>query len=797
MAASIMMQNLLDAHREFWTFNFDRDPKARELIAQEQIKLFGQVSRTVTLAIIPVTIYMMVNLFLHASVPFILAGQFGIAAIAYIAARNFLRQDQETSDMEGFHSARRMIFMESIIIALALNLSIAFPLAFGQIPFNVNSVILALGCIILGGFTYGSIPRAQTAYILMTTIFLAVSFYFAGGIVALQSIALLLFLAAAVDWIYRLYFYNFVKRHIYAAKQKDSIETVKLLLNDYAEQSSDWLWETGEDKRIVRASARFALAAGTEIGNLNGAHLADLFVESTEREALLRLIEQGKPIRNLELPIAVNGEVRWWRISGRLMKSSGSTSGALRGVATDVTMAKQATDQIAHLAHFDGLTNLPNRSLFIETLQRSLARLKDDQSLAVLYLDLDHFKLINDTMGHSVGDQVLQEVGNRLEAAIGAGDMVARLSGDEFAICLNHIDGPEDALRTASTISEGLAKPLMIDSHMIASRISLGIAFSTGTSDTAEGLLQNADIALYKSKKTGRGCTTIFESHMLQAVQNRRSIEMDLRAALEQNEFELHYQPLFDIATRTLIGYEALIRWNHPTKGMIMPDDFIPIAETTGLIIQMGEWVLRTALLELKNWPEHLSVSVNLSPAQMHSPNLLPTIIHALASAEVESHRLELEITETVIMAGDQSNIDLLTKIHSLGVQIALDDFGTGYSSLSYLRSFPFDKIKIDRCFVDEVDSRKDCQAIIRAVTGLASSLGMVTTAEGIETDDQLAQLQSAGCTQVQGYLFSKAIPASEIAGRVVNVQPTTSGLGHIGKLKPNPKLDQKKRQAS
>ena len=796
MAANIMMQNLLDAHREFLNFNFDRDPKARALIAREQIKLFGQVSRTVTLAIIPVTIYMMVNLFLHASVPFIMAGQFGLAVAVYISARNFLRQDQQSSDMEGYHAARRMIFMESIIITLAFNMSIAFPLAFGQIPFNVNSVILALGCIILGGFTYGSIPRAQTVFILTTTIFLAVSFYFAGGIVALQSVALLLFFAVAIDWIYRLYFFNFVKRHIYAARQKDSIETVKLLLNDYAEQSSDWLWETGEDKRIVRASARFALAAGTEIGNLNGAHLADLFIESTERQALLKLIEQEAPIRNLELPIAVDGEVRWWKISGRLMKSSGSTK-ALRGVATDVTMAKQATDQIAHLAHFDGLTNLPNRSLFIETLQRSLARLKEDQSLAVLYLDLDHFKLINDTMGHSVGDQVLQEVGNRLEAAVGAGDMVARLSGDEFVICLNNIDHPEDALRTASTIFEGLAKPLMIDGHMIASGISLGIALSTGPSDTAEGLLQNADIALYKSKKNGRGRSTIFESHMLHAVQNRRSIEMDLRAALKQDEFELHYQPLFDIATKSLIGYEALIRWNHPTKGMIMPNDFIPIAETTGLIIQIGEWVLRTALLELRNWPDHLSVSVNLSPAQMHSANLLPTIVHALASAQVEPCRLELEITETVIMAGDQSNIDLLTKIHSLGVHIALDDFGTGYSSLSYLRSFPFDKIKIDRCFVDEVDSRKDCQAIIRAVTGLASSLGMVTTAEGIETDDQLAQLRSAGCTQVQGYLFSKAIPASEIAGRLVNVQPTMPGLGHIDKLKPAYRLGRKKRRAS
>ncbi len=787
-----MMQSLFEAHRQFWAFNSDHDQKTRELIAREQIKLFGQVSRTVTLAIIPVTTYMMVNLVLHAGGTFIAAGLFGLAVAAFISARNFFRPDPQGPDIENFHSARSMICMESIIITFAFNLSIAFPLAFGQIPFDVNSVILAMGCIVLGGFTYGGIPRAQTLFISITTLFLVISFFAAGGISALESVALFLFFAASIDWIYRLFFFNFVKRHIYAAKQKQSVETVKLLLNDYAEQSSDWLWETDDEKRIVGSSARFALAAGLEIRNLNGTHIADLFIDGDERHSLLQLIEQGKSVRNLDLPISVNGEVRWWRISGRFMKSSTRTSNALRGVATDVTIAKQAKDEIAHLAHFDSLTNLPNRALFNESLQRSLARLKDNQSLAVLYLDLDHFKVINDTMGHGVGDRVLQEVANRLESAIGTGDIVARLSGDEFAICLSHIESTEDALRLASAIFENLSEPLMIDDHMVASGISSGIAVSTDKSDTAEGLLQNADIALYKSKENGRGCTTIFEPYMLQAVQDRRSIEMDLGSALQRKEFELHYQPLFNIETKKPIGYEALIRWHHPTKGLVMPNDFIPIAESTGLIIQLGEWVIRTALHELKNWPEHLSVSVNLSPAQMHSPNLLPTIIHALASAGVEPRRLELEITETVIMTQNQSNFDLLNKIRSLGVQIALDDFGTGYSSLNYLRSFPFDKIKIDRCFVEEVNSREDCQAIIRAVTGLASSLGMVTTAEGIEREDQLSHLKSAGCTQVQGYLFSKAVPASEIEGRVVQAQPKISGLGHIKKSKSRSKPESK-----
>jgi len=780
VAANIMFQRLFEIHREIWTFNARRDPAIRELVARQQLRLIGDVSRIVSVLIIPVAIYMIAHLYLHASVPFLLAGIFGVVVVIFIIARGSRRKRLKAFDMAYFDATLRTLSVESIIVALAVSLSIAFPLAFGQIPFDENSVILAMGSIIIGGFTYGSIPRAQTCAIAIPAVLLAISFFVVKGFAALQSVALLFFFAASIDSIYRLSFFNFAKRHIFAAKQREAAETVKLLLNDYAEQSSDWLWETDEDKRIVRASGRFAVAAGVEIGHLNGTHIADIFDDGEERRSLLQQIDRGRPIRDLALPITVNGEGRWWRISCRFMNAPTGPSKALRGAATDITVEKQAKDQVARLAHYDSLTQLPNRALFNQSLNRALARLQDGQGLAVLYIDIDRFKAINDTMGHSAGDQVLQAVGNRLASVIGAGDIAARLSGDEFVACLSCIDNVEDVAGLASGIAEKISQPLMVSGHKIVFGMSMGIAISTSKRDRGEDLLQNADIALYRSKENGRGRVTLFEPHMLQALQDRRSMELDLQDALKQKQFELHYQSIVDIETGQVTGYEALIRWNHPTRGTVMPNQFIPVAEATGAIIQLGEWVIRTALDEVKNWPEHLGVAVNLSPAQMRSPNLLPTIIHGLAAAGVDAQRLELEITETVIMSDNQANFQLLKKIHSLGVKIALDDFGTGYSSLNYLSSFPFSKIKIDRCFVEDVDSRQDCQAIIRAVAGLASSLGMVTTAEGIEREGQLAQVRRAGCEQAQGHYFSKAIPASSIEGRVVKRRSKFAGLEHI-----------------
>ncbi|MEW4468852.1 EAL domain-containing protein [Parasphingorhabdus sp. JC815] len=780
MGETVTLQRLLEMQKKVWNFKINADPETTELVAREQLKSIGQISRIGSLAVLPLTIYILVKLAIYADPLFLgLTCLYGAVAF-YVAIRNFYRQSYIDADVVNYKKAIKVIHSESILSAIGFSCIAAVPLAFGQLPYTMDMGLIALGSLILGGFIFGSIPRAQTYNLSITTVVYAVSFLMAGQSDAISTVVLLVVFALSIDYIYRLFFFNFVQRHLHAAKLRNAAETVRLLLHDYSEQSSDWLWEVDENQRIVSPSARFATAVNMEIRDLRDMPLIDLFEESTERNQLAQCLTSGKTFREIHVPILFDGQRRWWKLSGRNIKSAKGQGSFIRGVAADITSAKLAEERVAHLAHFDSLTDLPNRALFNQSLQRSIGRMKPNQKLAVLYLDLDHFKTINDTLGHGAGDLVLKAVASRLEQNVGIEDVVARLSGDEFAISLRSVESLEEVQNIAHKLIDKLSEPVIIEGQRVVVGVSIGIAVARDHGKNSEELLRHADIALYQSKANGRSCASIFHQSMHEAVQDKRNIEMDLRLALQRNELELYYQPLVNIETKETIGYEALLRWHHREKGLIMPDVFIPVAEETGLIVQLGEWVVRSALQEVANWPEHLSVAVNLSPAQMRSPNLMPTIINALAATGVAPHRLELEITESVLLNDNQSNVELLHKIRSLGVRIALDDFGTGYSSLNYLRSFPFDKIKIDRCFVDEVDSREDCRAIIRAVTGLASSLGMVTTAEGVERDGQLNQLKAEGCMQVQGYLFSKAIPASAVAGRsdvTVNMRDNKSEI--------------------
>ena len=781
MGETITLQRLLEMQRKIWNFKINVDPETAELVAREQLKSFGQISRIGILITIPLGIYAFVLLLIYAEPTFIAIASFFLAVSGFMGGRNYFRQAALDPDTADYKAVIQSIRFESIITSATFSSILSIPFAFGQFPFSLDVAILAMGGLAVGGFVYGSLPRAQTYNLLITTIFYALSFVVAKGYGGISAAALLIFFALCIDYIFRMFFFNFVQRHIHAAKQKDAAETVRLLLYDYAEQSSDWLWEVNANHLIVNPSARFATAVDKEIRDLRNMPLVDLFEDSTERNQLIQCLGSGEAFRDIHAPIKIRGKIRWWRLSGRRIKTKDGVSKHIRGVAADITSARKAEARVAHLAHFDSLTDLPNRALFNQSLQRSLTRMRDDQRLAVLYLDLDDFKTINDTLGHGAGDMVLKAVANRLEHTIGIQGMVARLGGDEFAISLRNCGSNEDVIRIAKEVIENAAEPVMIDGQRVSTGVSIGVAIAPESGNTCEELIKYSDIALYHAKENGRGCVSLFEPSMHEAVQERRNIELDLRKALKRNELELFYQPLVNIETNQIIGYEALLRWNHKEKGMIMPDVFIPVAEDTGLIVQLGEWVVRSALHEVANWPEHLTVAVNLSPAQMRSPNLMPTIINALATTGIAPHRLELEITESVLMNDNQSNVELLHKIRSLGVRIALDDFGTGYSSLNYLRSFPFDKIKIDRCFVDGVDSREDCRAIIRAVTGLATSLGMVTTAEGVERSDQLSQLKLEGCVQVQGYLFSKAMPAANVVGRIAPAVERPAALYKIG----------------
>lgn len=781
MGEIISLQRLLEMQKKVWNFKVNTDHETAELVAREQLKSFGQLSRIGLLITLPLGVYALAVLIVFAEPVFLAIACFFLAVSGFMGVHNYRRQAGLNPDTADCQAVIKGIHRDSIITSAAFASILAIPFAFGQIPFSLDVAILAMGGLAIGGFVYGSIPRAQTYSLLIITTIYAASFVAAEGYGGISAAALLAFFAFCSDYIYRLFFFNFVQRHLHAAKQKDGSETVRLLLYDYAEQSSDWLWEVNADHLIVNPSARFATAVDMEIRDLRNLPLADLFEDSTERNQLVQSLASGKAFRDIHVPIKIGGKQRWWKLSGRRIKTKNGESKNIRGVAADITNARKAEARVAHLAHFDSLTDLPNRALFNQSLQRSVTRMRVDQKLAVLYLDLDHFKTINDTLGHGAGDMVLKTVANRLESTIGIEGMVARLGGDEFAISLRNCGSTEHVIAIADKIIDRISKPVMIEGQAVATGVSIGIALAPESDSSGEELIKYADIALYHAKENGRGCVSVFEPSMHEAVQERRNIETDLRAALKRNELELYYQPLVNIETSETIGYEALLRWNHSEKGMIMPDVFIPVAEDTGLIVQLGEWVVRSALYEAANWPEHLSVAVNLSPVQMRSPNLMPTIINALAATGIAAHRLELEITESVLMNDNQSNVELLHKIRSLGVRIALDDFGTGYSSLNYLRSFPFDKIKIDRCFVDEVDSREDCRAIIRAVTSLATSLGMVTTAEGVERSDQLSQLKLEGCVQVQGYLFSKAMPASSVVGRIAPTADRADRISEIG----------------
>lgn len=429
----------------------------------------------------------------------------------------------------------------------------------------------------------------------------------------------------------------------------------------------------------------------------------------------------------------------------------------------DITARLAAEERVRHLAHFDALTDLPNRVSFYERAKTILAHLPRGGSAAFLSLDLDHFKNVNDTLGHPIGDAMLKAVALRMNSCIREEDLVARLGGDEFALVQIPSAQAADLPALASRLVEVVGAPYEIEGHQIVIGLSIGIAIAPGDGADPGALMKNADLALYRAKADGGGTYRFFEPAMDARMQARRALELDLRKAVVNHEFVLEYQPIVNVKSGAITSCEALVRWRHPQRGLIPPAEFIPLAEETGLIVPIGEWVLRQACREAVGWPKHVMVSVNLSPAQFRSRNIVQTVREALAQSGLPASRLELEITELVLLEETDGAFALLRQLRDLGIKIAMDDFGTGYSSLGYLRSFPFDKIKIDQSFIRDLPHKEDSVAIVRAVVGLSSSLGITTTAEGVENKDQLASLTSEGCNEFQGYLYSRPKPAADL----------------------------------
>ncbi|CAN5352817.1 hypothetical protein BH10PSE7_BH10PSE7_24720 [soil metagenome] len=537
-------------------------------------------------------------------------------------------------------------------------------------------------------------------------------------------------------------------------------------------------WSDIKSGRMVRVNPQFAAFTGYTEAELRDLRFEELSVpEDREKDA-----GALQPFLSGDVA-SLNGERRYLRKDGTVVWGMRyltvvHDAGEPRygfAIVEDITESRRAREEIAYIASHDPLTGLVNRMVFNAEFAKAIARRVRGERVAVLYLDLDHFKEINDTLGHPAGDAILIEVANRLRSCLAGTDIVARFGGDEFAILRGAAKAREELVDLAELIVDRITAPYAALSPALRPDVSIGISLGPDDGSESEELIKKADIALYVAKTAGKGAYRFFEPEMEERLLARQALKGDLATALLRNELEIHYQPIIDLRTGAVSSFEALLRWRHPLRGMIAPSEFIPLAEETGLIVPIGDWVVSQACREAVKWPVHIGVAVNVSPAQLPGRALISFVMQALSSSGLSPHRLELEITETVLLQGSEDNLRSLRDLRELGVKVALDDFGTGYSSLSYLQRFPFDKIKIDRSFVMDMTERLESHAVVEAVVGLGHSLTMQITAEGVETQEQLDRISAMGCDEAQGYLISRPVPAREIPALIAGLTGQSS----------------------
>ncbi|WP_294192838.1 EAL domain-containing protein [uncultured Sphingomonas sp.] len=542
------------------------------------------------------------------------------------------------------------------------------------------------------------------------------------------------------------------------------------LVTEFESHGSGWFWQTDRGGRltylsdkVAREVAGFGIKAKGEA--LTRVFRVDTALAETERTLTFHLSSRTSFSDYSVRPAPEEAPERWWSISGRpLLDQFGRFQGFI-GSGSDLTEKRRAEAEITRLALFDSLTGLANRQRMRLSLEQMLSPQQRSQGSNTLFLlDLDRFKAVNDTLGHQVGDELLKQVAGRLQKTVGDAGMVGRLGGDEFKVIVPREGNRERLAALADAIIAALSRPYYIDGATISIGCSIGIAIAPEHGDDPEALVRNADLALYAAKGDGRGVHRFYRDELLEGAQYRRQLEDDLRQALKQNQLHLAYQAVVSTKDERIVGYEALLRWSHPTRGFVSPAEFIPVAEECGMIEAIGEWVMRTACAEAATWPDHVRVAVNVSPIQFANPALPSLVTSALATSGLPPRRLELEITEGVFLNEDASSERMFAALKRIGVRLALDDFGTGYSSLGYLKKAPFDKIKIDQSFVrGAINESNRNAAIIKAIVTLADTLGMETTAEGVEQQDEIALIRELGCSHIQGYVYGKPAPAAAV----------------------------------
>jgi diguanylate cyclase (GGDEF)-like protein/PAS domain S-box-containing protein len=765
---------LIDAHLDRLVGLRDVSPSTLGLVRAEQIasvlKLTpSMMAGNVVGVAIFLTTFWRSNVFLPVAIWSLL-----VLGLALLSIRSWMEMRGAAPRKRASHRAIERASINAIILGVIWGALPILGLSSGSASSHLLVYVMMTGMICGGGFALSAMPQAVISFLIPVMIgstiglvqsadymqmFVSVLFVTFSGIIVMASLA---------------HARTFVGRIVAQIESDERGAVIGMLLKNFEENSSDWLWSSDAEGNVQLVSERFAEAAGCAVGDLQGMPFLKLFATPASTNhvgfgVILEAMRVRHAFRDTELPVMVDGKECWWRLTGQAFYDDVGHFIGYRGVCSDITSQKVIEERVAYLAHNDALTGVANRSRFNDALNQNLTRMsRYGLGFILLYIDLDQFKAVNDTKGHDVGDRLLIEVARRFSAVLRENDVLARLGGDEFAVILTNTTDMSAAATLAQRLIDCVGQPIEIGRDILAIGASIGIAMAPSDGVEADQIVRNADLALYRAKSDGRRTFRFFEEEMDKRSQERRSLEFDLGMALQKKELELCYQPLMNVASGKPTGFEALIRWNHPLRGQISPSAFIPIAEQTGLIKAIGEWVINEACRAATLWPDDVMVAVNLSPRQFDTDKIVSVVKDALALSGLRPDRLELEITESLLIDNQDSVSTILHSLKELGVSIAMDDFGTGYSSLAYLWKFPFDKIKIDRSFVAAIENDQAARDILRTIATLGETLKMRITAEGVETEEQASFLHTIA-HQLQGFYFAKPIAEENLAAFLLN----------------------------